>query len=146
MTSRRKLMVDTLRDLLKAEHNGRYFVHRGPIAWSSFDFKAHPFAVGISLDSGTLRRADTRLIGNRSRVSLEMFTSMSADGKLQLDDGILDEFIADAESVLDKLEVSQDANEYSVAIGVDRENASFQESSDSTLKVQGVVVSFSITY
>lgn len=141
--SPRQVVRDTLVKYAKQVRNSGYFVKRGAIVWSSFPFGEHPRAIAIMFDDiGILRQKGM----TEAKIGIEMFASMPEGTEPEIDDGLLDELIEDAEFILQKTIRERDSVGDSVILRLDGETANVVESHDSTKRVQGIVVTFNVNF
>ena len=136
---------DALVKYAKLARNGKYFVKRGAMVWAAFDFSRHERAVAIMFDDLTILRQDKP---NDAKVAIEMFCRMPKDtDDPEIDDGLLDELIEDAEWVLVKAmsETSKGSGD-NVILRLDAESANVVEAHDVSKRVQGIVVTFNVSY
>ena len=143
-TTRRE-MVDRWRELAEQIRNGIYFVKRGAINWTTFPFVDRTGGIALMIDDGTLFRNTMGM--KDARCSMEMFRAMPEDEEEpQVDDGLMDELLDDAETILLDLLKSTDSNGDPILFKIDRDTVRFVEAHDTSIKVQGIVVTFNLTY
>lgn len=134
-------MLDLLATEARKIRSGGYVVRRGVIQWLSFDFRKHPLALAIVLDTGTIGRQDLQ----SGALALEFGGSMKMDeDSASLDDAILDDMYEDAEFLVRKLAEAKDERGNDVAIV--RLPAEVVEWSDIRKRVGGIVVTFDVRY
>lgn len=142
--SARKVVADTLKVLCKRQRGRRYFVKRGVIEWATFDFGAHPRAIGIMFDEIEILRESGMY---DAQVTLEMGVALpSAQEPVEVDDGLLDELIEDAEEILKALQQAANGSTEPVIFKLATQTARVREWHDVDLRVQGVVASVTIGY
>jgi hypothetical protein len=146
MGSPRRTVLETLRDAARIIRNSVYFAKRGAINWTVHNFEKHPRAIAVMQD-------DAQLFGDQksgmkfANMSLEMFARMPERLEVpEIDDVLMDEMIDDAYELLRGLITARDVNDDPVVFKLDQASARVIESHDVDLKVQGIVVSFSVTY
>lgn len=144
--SARKTVLDTLRASTKKVGNAGYFVKRGAINWTTFDFTAHARAISIQVDNyGFLKVNGVK----EATLTLEMFARMpeQPEGALpEIDDALLDEMIEDAEKIVADLRAAQDKQQDAVVMKIDPASANITEAHDVALRVQGVVVTIVVNF
>jgi hypothetical protein len=144
MSSPRAVAMEKIRDLASKVRNGSYFVKRGPIDWAAFPFSDYPRAIAIMIDSATFVKMSGQ---NEAQVALEMFLAVpESSARPQIDDGLMDELIADAESIVLELMRAKDSADFPVVFRLSQETASFVEAHDMDMGVQGIIVNFTIVY
>lgn len=145
MSSRRALM-EALTEQAKAVRNGSYFVKRGAIDWADFEFVNHPAAISVQLVSHQLL-ASGRTGLREGLVAIEIFRRMpEGQARPEIDDALMDQIQDDAESIVDGLIASLDAQGDAVVIKVERDSSSVEEAHDVTLGVQGVVCTLRVGF
>ena len=138
--SSRAVFLQKLKAECEAARNGRYFVKRGVINWSTFPFDTHPFAIALVVDDFSF--ADDNGF-QEMRVSLEVAARMPDDlEQPEIDDGLLDELTEDAERALQLVIKALDANQDAVVLRFDARTSRGVEFHDTALRVQGVVITF----
>lgn len=140
--SPRRVVMDTLRRLCEEVRGGVYFVKRGPIDWATFPFDSHPRAISILADDLSLFKEL-----NEASLTLEIAAQIRTQGEDPgLDDGLMDEFIDDAEWVVRSLIGKDNASGDAVVLKTDLEDSRAIEFHDPQLKVQGIIVNFDVSY
>lgn len=134
-----------LKRLAGVARNGRYFVKRGAINWAAFDFEKHGPAIAVMMDDTTLLRPDGNEF-NRANLALEVFAPMPDGSDPGIDDGLLDELLEDAESIICDVNKATTSDGQPLAFDIVTGSASAKESSDVDQRVQGVVCQFTIRY
>lgn len=139
MSARATFLAEMKREC-KAARNGRYFVKRGVINWSSFSFEAHPFAVAIVVDDCSFANTEGF---QEMRVSLEAAARIPDElEQPEIDDPTLDELFEDFEAVIQRVGKKLDPKGDSVLLRFDARTAKAVEFHDTSLRVQGVVFTF----
>ena len=140
-------MMDSMKAKARTVRNGRYFVKRGAIDWTSHDFASKPFALSLQIDDGSLLRTASVRGMKSARISMEMFAPLpKAQDVPEIDDGLLDELIDDAEAIVLDLVMARDSSDDPIVFRVDETGARFVEAHDISLLVQGIVVTFNVQY
>lgn len=93
--SNRRLAFDELKAIAKKSRNGSYFVKRGPIEWTSFEWGTLKRAISIQIDERDFMRSTNKL-----ECALEFAAPVPEDADPGIDDGILDEFDEDLEAIM----------------------------------------------
>lgn len=144
MSSPRKVALDTVKALAKKVRSGAYFVKRGAINWTTWDFEKHPRAISIQLDRVTLFKVNGM---NDGVITLEMFSRMSSkEVPPEIDDGVMDELLEDAEAIFLGLMSAEDKQGDSVVTKLEQDSTEVVESHDTSLRVQGIVVTVPVTF
>ena len=128
-----------LKTKLSEVRNSAYFVRRGPIDWNAHDWKAKPRAVAVIIDDCTFLRQI-----NEASVSFEVFAAIPKDGD-NIDDTLTDELFNDAALVLNSLVTEKDSNGDSIATLLPKSELAI-ECYDMDLKIQGLIITFTIKY
>jgi hypothetical protein len=140
-------MCDRWKELAGQMRNGIYFVKRGAILWPSFSFTDHKGGIALMLDDGNLLRTQRNRGMKPARCSMEMFRRMESTPEApEIDDGLMDELLDDAEWLLKELMKSRTSADDPVVYRIDENSVRFVEAHDTELKVQGIVVTFNLEY
>lgn len=140
--SSRKVMMDTFRKLCEEVRGGIHFIKRGPIDWSSFNFDENQRAIAILVD-------DTSFLKdiNDASLSFEIAGRMiQPEDRPNLDDGLLDEMIDDAEWIIRSLIDSKDKQGDSVIMKAGFNDARIVEFHDVQLRVQGIIAFIEVSF
>lgn len=128
---------------LKAKYeeikNKAYFVRRGPIDWTSHDWETRPRAVAIIIDDCTFLQQV-----NSATVSFEVFSKIPKDTD-DISDTLTDELFSDAAEVLNYLITTKDDNNDNVATLMPKSELAI-ECYDMDLKIQGLIITFTLKY
>lgn len=142
----RRLLLETLKASAKKVRNGRYFVKRGAINWTAFDFDKHRFAISIQMDDfGFIRVNGIK----EATISMEVFARMREQKEVEIpeiDDAITDEMVEDVERIIAELRQAADPQGDAVALRIDANSANIIEAHDVALRVQGVVTTFTVNF
>ena len=133
-------VIDTMREACEGLRGRSYYVRRGAINWTSFPFDKNPKAIAIMVDEATLLRQMNDL-----RVTLEFACSLPEDPAM-VSDALLDEFMEDFQRFSEILVKAMDSNGDAVIHSLDQSGVIAVEFSDSSLQVQGLSVSFRVSY
>jgi len=134
--------METLTTRWSEVRGGSYYVKRGAISWPSFDFERRPRAVAIMADELLFLRAEAPM-----DVSFEVAASMPGPTEdPQIDEGLIDELADDTEWVVRKLIEAVDTQGDCVALRVAEQDARIIEWHDPTIRVQGIVAFFQVTF
>lgn len=135
----RSAMAQRMLDAWRQVRNGRYWVRRGAVNWAAFDFSKNPFAVAVMIDEATFMRPI-----NDATVTFEVFTRIPEQGgDPLLDDEEIEKLVDDAvEVILLGSAFDQGPFRYEPL----ENSARVVECSDSSLGVQGVVISFDVKF
>lgn len=134
--------MDRLRELCVEVRGGVHFVKRGPIDWAVFNFDAHDRAIAVLLD-------DHSFLGdiNDASISFEIAGRMIQPEKSpDLDDGLLDEMIDDAEWIIRSLIDSDDSKGDPVILKANLLDARIVEFHDVQLRVQGIIAFIEVSF
>lgn len=143
----RRVFCERWKEIAVQLRNGSYFVKRGAINWTTFPFDTYERAIAIMLDDGQLLRTQRSHGMKPTRCSMEIFCRLPSDQEVpEIDDGLMDELLDDAESVVRDLLRSKDSSGDPVVFRIDENTARFVEAHDVQVKVQGVVVMFNLEY
>ena len=147
MESPRRAALRVIRETLRGIDNGKYFAKRGAINWIEFDFEANLYGVAIMVDSSDVGRcapeADEMSL---AAVSLELATRIPPDDDPEINDEILEGIYDDVEFLLDTLQAATNSQGDSIIFKLERSAASAIEFHDPQFRVQGIVVTFGITF
>jgi len=142
--SARKVALDKTKEIAKVVRSGAYFVKRGAINWTTWGWDKYPRAISIQLDDTTLFQINGI---NEGTLTLEMFARMKTSKEVpEIEDAIMDELLQDAEEILVGLMDAKDSSGNAVILKLDENTARAVESHDTTLRVQGIVVTVSVSY
>lgn len=142
--SRRNLVLTWIVERLRTLRKKKYFVKRGAISWPTFDFDSHPYAAAVMVDDSTLFAVNGM---NTANFSIEFATRMEAPGEEpSIDDDTLDLLFEDVEGVLGEIEGAKDSNGDVLLLEFRRTTVQVVEFHDASLRVQGVVVTFTVGY
>lgn len=146
--SPRRVMAERWKELAGKARNSSYFVKRGAINWTTFDFETHGGAIALMIDDGSLFRVQSTRGMKPCRCSMEMFHRLPDPlmESPEIDDGLMDELLDDAEWIINELASSRDSSGDPVVFRIDRKSVTFVEAHDIEVKVQGIVVSFNMEY
>jgi hypothetical protein len=126
---------------LAEELRGRvYYVRRGAINWATFDFQKKALAIAIMVDEASMLRSMNTL-----KVTFE-FACAIPEHVDAVDDSVMDQFMVDFDTVADKLVKSVDDRGDAIVHSLDLNNVIAVEFSDFDLQVQGLSVSFQLSY
>jgi len=140
-------MCDRWKELAQQMRNGIYFVKRGAILWPAFSFEDHEGGIALMIDDGSLLRTQKNRGMKPARCSMEMFRRMASTKEApEIDDGLMDELLDDAEWLLQELMKSRTSADDPVVFRIDANSVRFVEAHDTELKVQGIVVTFNLEY
>lgn len=143
MSSPRRVMLDTLKQICKDTRNGKYFVKRGAINWMSHDFAKMPEAISIQLDRVSLFKQSGI---NDGIITLEMFASMKTVKEVpEIEDEVMDQLLEDAEEIFTKLMQAEDGGD-AIVLKMEQDSTEVVESHDVSLRVQGIVVSVPVSF
>ncbi len=131
--------LDKLKGLFKAQDNGRYFVRRGVIDWSSFPFTDHPWAVAIQIDQGTI---ETETGFQQYTIGVEMFTQIPG---LEVQEDIEAKMIQDVRIILQKWKTLKNERGDNIICKV-YPHIVFQEVYDIDLNVQGMTFQLDVEF
>lgn len=149
----RAVLLQALREEAGKLRNGAYYAKRGAINWVTFPFEKYGRAIAIMMDDADLfRKRQSGFKGGS--ISIEIFAAMPEvkdEDRVEIDDTLMDEIIEDAEGLVSYLEtarvtVTTSDGTVPVAYKVDSDAASYLEAHDASMKVQGIVVQFSVTF
>lgn len=140
--SARKVTMDRLRALCEEVRGGVYFVKRGPIDWSSHNYDENQRAISILLDDHSFLKDI-----NDASISLEFGGQMlRPDERPDMDDGLLDEMIDDAEWIIRSLIGSTNSQGDNIILQAKIKDARIVEFHDAQLRVQGIVAFFEVNF
>ena len=145
MSSPRKVALDKVKELAKKVRSGGYFVKRGAINWTTWDFSKHPRAISIQLDRVSLFKVNGM---NEGTITLEMFARMSSPKEVlpEIEDEVMDELLEDAEEIFLGLMSAEDKQGDSVVTKLEQDSTEVVESHDTSLRVQGIVVTVPVAF
>lgn len=145
MISKTRVLTQTLKSLACQVRNSSYFVRRGAINWATFPFSRYPRAISIIIDDSSIF-GPVKGAFDTANISLEMFTHLAdIEEPMDLNDELMEELREDAAWILQTLMSAKDTSDNCVIYKLDRETRVI-EASDSNLKVQGIVVTSSVTF
>lgn len=145
--SSRRVMLDRWKELAKEMRNGSYFVKRGAINWTTFPFGDEGAGIALMVDDGSLLRTQRNLGMKPARCSMEIFHRLPDEQESpEIDDGLMDQILDDAEWLIIELMKSRTAANDPVVFRIDENSVRFVEAHDIEIKVQGVVVTFNLEY
>lgn len=133
-------VVGKMRALAEELRGRAYYVRRGAINWATFEFQKRERAVSIMVDEATMLRAMNSL-----KVTLE-FACAIPEQVDAMNDDMMDQFMVDFEAFADKLVKSVDDKGDAVVHSLDLNTVIAVEFSDFDLQVQGLSVSFQLSY
>ena len=140
--SPRKVMMDTFRQLCRDVRGGVYFTKRGPIDWSSFNCGEQERAIAILIDDHSFMKDI-----NDASITFEIAGRMiQPEQRPDLDDGLLDEFIDDAEWIIRSLIDSVDTQGDPVVLKAGFADARIVEFHDVQLRVQGIIAFIEVSF
>ena len=147
MSSPRNSMMTTIRNSAEVLRNSSYFVKRGAINWATFPFEEHSKAIAILIDDMSLLGSTTGVGGSKDgKISLEIAARMPDEkDHPSIDDGLMDDLIEDAETIVKDLIAAKDGD-YPIVFHIDKASARVIEWHDAEVKVQGVVVMFNAIF
>ncbi len=144
--SPRARLLEFLKSAWKSQRNNAYKkVVRGVVNWASFPFEKFDRAVSIHVDRSNFLEVDCGQ--NRATVSFEIMgkvPKMDEDGNI--DDGLLDEFYADAKRVVELSQLEGNSSGDPLVLNVQRDKNIALEVRDADLGVQGLVCSVVYEY
>lgn len=142
--SARKVFLKAMKDAALAVRARRYFVKRGVINWASHDFKTKLFAISLQADDYSFMKQNGI---QDMKFSMEIATSINdIVSPAQLNDDVIEELVDDAEWIFKTVMSQIDTLGDNVALVVDTESARVIEFHDSSLRVQGIVVTAYVKY
>lgn len=143
-TTRKRLVMQTLVDICKRMRGGRYYVKRGSVNWASFPFTDYPFAVCVLADEVTAFMTPGQ---SRGTLTLEMMVQVPHEVN-QSDDAVLDDLFEDAFVAFAQLSEAREPDDESfpVITMLDQGSARAMEVSDTSMRVQGLVVSVTVQF
>jgi len=145
--SARRVMCDRWKELAKEMRNGTYFVKRGAINWTTFSFEDHGAGIALMVDDGELLRTQRNKGMKPARCSMEITHRLPGEQESpEIDDGLMDELLDDAEWLITELMKSRTAGDDPVVFRIDENSVRFVEFHDIEVKVQGIVVTFNLEY
>lgn len=148
--SQRMFVLNELKRYFKEVNNSRYYVRRGPINWSQFNYDNRPFAISISCDESSFMH-----IGNQTMIiSVEMMMKMRKEAdlrELNIDDTGLDQLTVDLQEVVGRLECAKqpasNRQDYdSVVMRIDHTNDKVVEIADLSQGLQGIWATFMVDF
>ncbi len=143
--SPRRVVMESLRDLARAQRSGAYFVKRGDIVWATFPFDRFPRAMALMVDvmscAPTEGETHTAIIRIDAAAQIPDRTDPP-----EIDDGIHDELIDDVECVIYGLGPLKDDRGDTVAYRIDPEKSGIREFHDAGLRVQGIHAQFTVKF
>lgn len=93
--SNQTLALESLKAIATKARNGSYFVKRGAIVWEEFPFEKFKRAISIQVDERDFMRPT-----NKAECALEFAAAIpGTDQHPGIDDGLMDEFLEDAEAI-----------------------------------------------
>lgn len=142
--SPRRVVGETLLELAKSVRNRMYHARRGAVNWASFDFAAHPRGIAIVFDECGLFPSRQSMF--ELKCTLEMFVKFDGEDSLDsLDDALMDEIHEDARWIIEQLVAQLSSEGDAVAIGVPTVGITAIETHDADLRVQGLIVPFTVS-
>ncbi len=153
----RIVLVNTLYGLLRKAHGSRYFVSRGAIDYKSFPFDAQPYACSILIPEFKLYRppsSTSDTVGTPLTITVEMvgrLRRVDPNKVLQgtpptIDDDMLGEFVADIDNTIEQLKNFRDEQDNPVIFGMIPGSDQGIELMSEEYQIQGVAVTFKVTY
>jgi len=149
--SQRVRVLKRLTSIFKESNGGRYYVRRGAINWSQFNFDQNQYAVSINCDeSSFLRPGPQTMI-----ISVEMMGKLPTETELvagNIDDTGIDIFHEDVALAVGQLMESKqegqggDPGEDSVVLRIDQIHDKIVEMADLNRGIQGIIAFFIIDY
>lgn len=137
--SAKTALLERLQDLWRAKRQGSYDVHRGFPNWSSWQWDKGRVAA-VNMPETTIGK-----IQNDGTVTFHLVTRMPGPAA-GIIDRTLDEMAFDAVEVMNEMNASKDAQGRALIYGIHEESATMAEFSDTEYGIQGLLVSFDVTY
>jgi len=144
----RQAVLSTLINFVRSIDNGKYFAKRGAVNWAEFDFDRHPYACTVVVTRSGLGRCVGESDGLTPMLIDMDFTMKIPDQNAEIaeiNDEALERLYADAEAALNHLQRSI-VEGFSDVFRLNRQTAEAIEFHDPQVLVQGIVVSFSVTF
>ena len=138
--------METWKESALAVRNGRYFVKRGAINWTTHDYETHPHNIALMMDDFPLY-AQKPIGAQPGNASMEFCGRFEDENEFkEIEEALLDEYVEDAEKIIDALLNAQYASGDPVVFRVNRETARVVEFHDMSIRVQGIVVNFTVHF
>lgn len=144
VASPRRVVGNTLLELARSVRNRSYYARRGAVNWAAFDFDAHPRAIAIVFDE-TPVFPDARAMYT-IKCTLELFAKFNGEDSLDsIDDELMDEIHEDARWIVEQLIRRKTSSGDNAVIGVVTVGITAIETHDADLRVQGLIVPFTVS-
>ncbi len=147
VNSQRTNVLSQIVSLCNKVGDGAYFVRRGAINWSEFDFSQHRAGISILTPEFTLLGREF----NSMVITLEICQKiLSTDRSYDLADGLTDldieGLVEDARVVIVDLSTSRDASGNPYILRIVDNKIDGQELANLDFSIQGVNITFSVEY
>lgn len=146
-TSARRSVLQGAVEFWSDLREGLWFVKRGAINWTVWNFEKHPWAVSVMFDDMSLF-PHVRNAFRDGTITFEAFvrSAGSFEDVFEFDDELQEQIIDDMSVVIQRLLDERGSDGRPLLMNVDRSSARVIEAHDLNKKVQGIVLTFNATF